>query len=957
MDPVAARSKIYGIATPPRQSKRITSESYAAPAKKRPGSHSASFLPQVPHHNQSHTGHLVSHSDTHPHRSDQEANQGEHHTENGADGVAPTAGDDARPNSAHSGYGAATAAEAAMIASGAGAFNHFTKALHTAMQQSQAASAQSERLRILLREKEMEGMRLKHENVLLKQIERRQQKDIEQFESQAADAPRVIRGLREELSHIKHKVKVYFAQIGEDSRQIRQIDEERRRLREHNNRLEKLVAAKSLADRDTLNSQLEEANQKLTELDKLNSDLVKKAEFTEKNLMSDNRQLRGKIHSLERENQLIHDRIQKLEDTIHEKEKTIASLAIYRYNAIHRKNDAVCKTCLKREKEELETRRKQQIRDRLPEPVLPVVTVTSATAVQVLVSFPAKNDAIEYSRLSLYYSDDPAMTENVRVKKVAAAAATAVADSESKDKQKMLFISGLTSGKYYYFQVTLGQDDVESERTKPEMVLVDVLPAAPTAIKTSVILTPATAVRIVFNQPASNGGSQIKCYRVYTSTSPSFVEKFLAAEMSTDDLIHDKEDFVAIMYYDPQIAVPLFFKVAAVNVMGEGAASETSAETIVDFPPSKPSKPAIKRISSSAVQVVSHVEPNRGSPVQFFVVMMYQGDSSQGIDAASLQVDSDELRRIEHKETVVPSLHAHPYDLVYTIEGLDRDVLVPAPGELVTEIVSASSVKAIFPSIAHIEQPKIVGFKVMWAVESDMLNLAGSSHTIPVSAADYLIQGLAEGQSYYISFCLVGEHEEGIRSVPVFAPLAAAFNLPPSPPPPPMSDESMGSEYDMTASGHRLFRTASKGSNLSLNQRVVNMHHGMPAYHDPPVDDAHLSPRQSMILNHRRSLDAAAIHSGDDGNPSMRDASGKRVGLGRGGNTATKLSLASKMKTGKSMGNIASSSSGSQLDKSGRGLGLGLGSGLGASSGTRGSISALSQQSISGKHKAAAVAK
>lgn len=66
---------------------------------------------------------------------------------------------------------------------------------------------------------------------------------------------------------MKSKIKIYFAQIGEDSRTIRQLDEERRRLREFNEKLELLVAEKNLAERDTLNSQLEESKRQISDLE------------------------------------------------------------------------------------------------------------------------------------------------------------------------------------------------------------------------------------------------------------------------------------------------------------------------------------------------------------------------------------------------------------------------------------------------------------------------------------------------------------------------------------------------------------------------------------------------------------------------------------------------------------------------------------------------------------------
>nr|KAJ3422380.1 Lebercilin [Polyrhizophydium stewartii] len=1053
-DAAVVRSKIYGVPSSPHHGKRITSESYASHhgagggagggPKKRHGSHSASFLPQVPsgpngtshtggHHppHQSsaaqhaaqvhaHAGHYsmqhpygTPHGHAHhrgmsrdghdaPHKVSADGNRSgtgggeggggdggdgtdlaDGATARAAEGLLPP-GDDAgggldhlrRSASAHSALGgghphsitaAAAAVAAAAIAtnaSGNGAIAHLSKALIAAQQQSGAAAAQAERLRTLLREKEIEMLRLKHENVLLKQIERRHQRDLEQFEAQALDAPRVIRGLREEVSHLKHKIKVYFGQIGEDSRQIRQIDDERRRLREHNLRLEKLVAAKNLADRDTLNAQLEDANKRLLELEKAKSDALKKSEVTEKNLMNDNKQLRGKIHSLERENVIIHDRVQKLDDTIHEKDKTIASLSIYRYNAVHRKNEAVCKVCLKREKEESENRRRQQIRDSLPEPPVPSVTVTSATSIQVSLAMPLLTESHQISRFVVYYSDDPSMAGNVQTKKIqvdaaelvkasaaAAAAATGNATSAAKpapkDLTKTFALTGLTSGKRYYLQVTSCHADVESDPSRPEVVLVDTAPLAPTNLKTNVTLSP-TAVRLVFKPPASNGGSPIARYRVYTSPTASFAEKFLVAEIGVDELIQEQGDAVAVSYYDPQIAVPMFFKIAAVNVLGEGALSETSPETIVDFAPNQPSKPVVKRISSSSVQVLSRVEPNRGSPVQSFLVLMFKsGDvgPEQQQAGGSAHGSTQMLGLMDRKEIVVPTLHGHPYDLTYTVEGLDRgttyrfqvqasnaggdstfsdlseeaniDVLVPAPGDLFVEILSASSVRAIMPSISSIEQPKIIGFKVAWSAEPDIV-LSDTAPLVPADATDYVVEGLTEGCSYYFAVCLVGEHEEGVFSAPVFVPLAAAFALPPSPIPTPLPDGSMPSEGDLYGSNPGLTKSLSKGSSLSLNQRVANMHHGMPAYHDPPVDDGAISPRSSM-MSPRRSFDSGA-QMGDDG--AYRDVGGRRAaggagGGGRGGrgggNGGTASLVSSKAKVGRSTGNLHGNSTASNL--------------------------------------------
>ncbi|KAJ3287006.1 hypothetical protein HK104_008794, partial [Borealophlyctis nickersoniae] len=323
---------------------------------------------------------------------------------------------------------------------------------HQSVVPANLALAQIEKLRAVVREKEVEMLKLRHENILLKQIERRQQKDLEHLESQSDDAPRIIHGLRDEISGLKHKLKLYFAQLSTDARQIRHIGEEKRRLREQCARLEKLVADEGLAQKAALEKQAEEALRRATQLEKIAADATKRAECIEKNLSTDNRHLRGRLHNLERENGTYKEKMNHLEDVIKEKDKEIASLSIYRYNAVHRKVEAVCRNCLKREKAESESKRRAEILERLPPLSTPKLTLASATSVDVSIIIPPRRpittiphddsdtplhatldsdgdvgavhhpaprptsarDGYEFSRLTLLCSDDPRMVQNVR---------------------------------------------------------------------------------------------------------------------------------------------------------------------------------------------------------------------------------------------------------------------------------------------------------------------------------------------------------------------------------------------------------------------------------------------------------------------------------------------------------------------------------------------------------------
>jgi hypothetical protein len=111
-------------------------------------------------------------------------------------------------------------------------------------------------------------------------------------------------------------VKLYYAQIGDDSRIIRQMHEERNGFKEKIQKLEDLVQLKQLADRDVLATQLKDSTSKISDLQKMYAEGERKLEMVDRNLNADNRYLRGKIHGIEREKELIQDQIKVLEENI-----------------------------------------------------------------------------------------------------------------------------------------------------------------------------------------------------------------------------------------------------------------------------------------------------------------------------------------------------------------------------------------------------------------------------------------------------------------------------------------------------------------------------------------------------------------------------------------------------------------------------------------------------------------
>ncbi|KAJ3305664.1 hypothetical protein HDV03_001309 [Kappamyces sp. JEL0829] len=756
--------------------------------------------------------------------------------------------------------------------------------------QLESAAAQVERLRVLLREREIENSKLKNENSMLKQRERRNQKDLEQLEQETQEAPNLIRRLKEDLAASKvAKVKLYYAQIGDDSRIIRQLHDERNSFKEKISKLEELVQAKQLADRDTLATQLKESSQKVSDLQKLYSESEKKLEMVDRNLTADNRYLRGKIHAMDREKELVLDQIKALEENIKEKEKIIASLSIYRYNAIHRKAEATCKVCSKRERDEKESQKRAEILESLPPVLLSQLEVVSGNKVEFQVELAAHDETKQfvYSQLRLLYSDDPLMLERVQKKKLDAV-------SLQKASKKQFLVDGLTSGTTYYFSIASGHQDVFATPSAPVEFLVDMLPEAPTIVTTLVLHNPPT-IKVVFQAPPTGQGSQLNRFRVYQSQMPDFSEKFLAID-APSDLVDMESDNYTLHITNPQTAVPYYFKVAACNAKGEGALSEISSETVIDYVPEKPLKPVVKKVSATGIHVSTSDVPGLGSPPSRFKITMVKivkrpeedvrTETSFTVPAAVNLQGKKEMhyniidveRGATYKFSASASNSTGESEESEWSDEIDIDGMVPALNDLQVAVVSPTSFAVTPPSVTDIKNPVILGYRIQWAHALDMVDVIGATDIIPCDQKQYLVGDLEPGtvpdsaypgQSIYVNAQLVGEKDEGMPCNAVFVPLASAIDLPASPVPPAAAQEPATSELPPNPG-----ELSKSSSRLSVNERVSNMHYGYAAFHAPPAVPVGTKRTSSTKRSHG-SLDNLRKSTTTKPNAAVRPSLGK----------------------------------------------------------------------------------
>ena len=131
------------------------------------------------------------------------------------------------------------------------------------------------------------------------------------------------------------------------------------------------------------------------------------------------------------------------------------------------------------------------------------------------------------------------------------------------------------------------------------------------------------AIQIIFQSPEHNKSSKVLRYKVYQSNTPDFADQYLAMDLPAEIFEFSQQDNMTITISDAHTAVPYYFKLSASNAKGESVLSSSSTETIIDFPPEKPGKPLVKRLSMRSFHVSSICPPGAGTfPSKFKVTMV-----------------------------------------------------------------------------------------------------------------------------------------------------------------------------------------------------------------------------------------------------------------------------------------------------------------------------------------------
>ncbi|TPX77941.1 hypothetical protein CcCBS67573_g00804 [Chytriomyces confervae] len=749
---------------------------------------------------------------------------------------------------------------------------------------------QMDRLRAMMHEKDIEILKVRHENMILKQVERRQQKDIEALDNQSHDAPKIIRGLREEISGLKSKVKSYYNQLSSEERRLRTVNDECLKLRDHVSRLEKLASSNQLLERETLSRKLTEALEAVAAYQGTFAEMSRKSDMIEKLLTNENKQLRGKIHNLNAENVFLKDKIRKSTDLGQEKDKEIASLSIYRYNAVHKKPEvAACKKCEKRLKEETDFKRKQLILEKIPVIAGPTVSVKDGNTVQVAIKAPYLNTdaSIEYDKLILKVTTDPTFSTicreyDIQVKK------DANSDPENSNFSAELTVEGLTSGQYYHFLVIAAKEGIFGTPSEAISVLVDELPDAP--LKPMVVhsIIPPVIQLFIEDPVATSKASPATTYQIYHSNESTMLESFLIGEVAVVPGAR-----LSFTYNAPRIGTQHFFKIAAINSMGTSAFSEVSDAVLMDCPPNRPHKPHITKLDSKSIHISTSCDSNGGTDIESWRIVYTKTEPTNSertpVPITLIAKATGTHMSLDH---VIDGLQPGE-NYVFTVfavspggeseasdhsDEVNLDMMIPTPDPPEIELISATCVHFVFPknaSAKYGERPKILGYSIRGSSNSGQ----NADLSVTCAVGEPIDLSSVPGASYKFSMALCGENsEEGEFSEASCVHLAAAIPLPPSPDV--KSDpSSCGSVRDDPDAPAPAQLKKHKSRSLSLVQRSQNMHDGNPAYHDPadPETSVSLAPVENAPLDGRPSRKAKSIQNLRGGHGAQPARTGVRV--------------------------------------------------------------------------------
>jgi len=346
-------------------------------------------------------------------------------------------------------------------------------------------------------------------------------------------------------------------------------------------------------------------------------------------------------------------------------------------------------------------------------------------------------------------------------------------ESEEKTVMRKVKVTNLESGKFYFFQLIAGFQDVDGSPTEPESIFVDGLPQPPPKPLTVVNLDNTSIV--ILSELGSTTGSPIESYRLYHSVDSSMEPKFLIDEISANNLELQGEK-IKFVFSNAELRLSHYFNLTAVNKMGESISSDISDKCVIDYVPNQPSKPIIKKLSATSLQISSTVTSNGGSDVDEFTISMFKlGEDGEILIKTNIEnhhgsylehvIDGLEPETAYEFQVVaknvvgssIPSEKSDSINLGKNFAIIILDALVPVANSPQIQIINSKSVKIIFPNISTIKKPAIKNFRISWSPTTDFNSNEATTITCPSTNTTFVVEDLPESQSLYFGISLVGE--------------------------------------------------------------------------------------------------------------------------------------------------------------------------------------------------------
>ncbi|RKO96731.1 hypothetical protein CAUPRSCDRAFT_11577 [Caulochytrium protostelioides] len=624
--------------------------------------------------------------------------------------------------------------------------------------------------------------------------ERMHLKEIERIQAAGAEFPKQHQALKEEIAHLKQKLRNAAQQTSIASKTVFAEQTKSVQLSAEVARMQALIDASDLGTRESLQRQADAAGIRIMALEAQISDTAANHAVIQKTLTYDNTHLRARVLQLRRQNEDYKLLLESLDQGIRDRDRQIASLAIYRHGAMHRK--VICKKCQQDQEEQVKLKQQQDAVEALPVPDMPVVTLATSTTVKLTCMAPAFSPA--WHQLVVQYrvvGSEKEFSERVLMENPMGTPTPSPyhvrgprANTTNPDPAVEVELSDLRPGASYQFQLLTRNNKTIGHLSAAANLLVDELPAGTSQVFPSQASRSDT-VDLLFYAPLTLRASPVHAFHIYGSNEPDMKDATRLDTVAADVLTPNADGMLRYEFTQGRPNTDYYFQVSAVNRMGEGPRSDPSDRVRIDTAPPPPRHILVHRAGPRAAMIRVTSTPFPGSAITHYVIAL-QAESGT-TESRSAVAKPDGSASLLWTEVPAASLTVHARaqnacgtgpETTWTVADLEQ--LLPIP---VIRLDPCGPTKALLQLIAAPEHGSTVDTLVRYDVRlSTRPDMARATHVVTsrdVQEPTYTIMDLDPTQSYFVDVIYRRADEESLPCPPHQVLTSAAVVLPPSRPP------------------------------------------------------------------------------------------------------------------------------------------------------------------------------